>query len=474
MKDPPLPARIFVSVHPQHLDGTDSLLASIEAILAESRCQAVFPGASEEFAQARGHALATRSSGTRDDAKPGLREAGGESPAAMREDVVSNERFRGCDGWIHLAASETEAPDTTESHLASLAVGAPLARIRLGSQKPDPEAARAFAERVRLRKLSPPRRRNPYPLLAFGVLLLLSVGTAIFIEKLPDPRRILRPNPATTPPFSPDEARKASIDEEAALRKALEDAANPLDRLEPVSRLAVLLHSRENLEEARPLYEESRILARDLLDPGAPAVLSLENNYAALLRALGRHDEAEHILRAVLATRESRLGRSHPDTLGAMHNLAHVLQSAGKSRDAAALYREAVDLGTARQGRDHPDTLGAMHNLAALLRSLGDHGKSETLAREVLAARRRVLGPAHPATLSSLCNLADLLCDRERPKEAEPLFREAYEGFVLARGENDPATVATREKWRNCLESIPSSSLPSLPNSSKLLENIGK
>ena len=63
---------------------------------------------------------------------------------------------------------------------------------------------------------------------------------------------------------------------------------------------------------------------------------------ALLLRARGKLDEAEPLLREALAARREALGDTHPSTLVSINNLGDLLQARGALDEAEPLMREAL------------------------------------------------------------------------------------------------------------------------------------
>jgi tetratricopeptide (TPR) repeat protein len=65
------------------------------------------------------------------------------------------------------------------------------------------------------------------------------------------------------------------------------------------------------------------------------------HNLAVLLRALGRHDEAEALYRRALALFRQALGPDHPKLITCLRSLARLLRDLGRTAEARALEDEA-------------------------------------------------------------------------------------------------------------------------------------
>jgi len=106
-------------------------------------------------------------------------------------------------------------------------------------------------------------------------------------------------------------------------------------------------------------------------------------------------------------------------------SLPRLLKAQGKLDEAEPLLREALRARRETLGDRHPDTLVSINNLGSLLKAQGKLDEAEPLLREALRARRETLGDRHPDTLVSINNLGSLLKAQGKLDEAEPLLREA-------------------------------------------------
>ena len=117
------------------------------------------------------------------------------------------------------------------------------------------------------------------------------------------------------------------------------------------------------------------------------------------------------------------LGAEHPDTLISRSNLAALLRNLGRLEEAEAENRAVQGIQTGVLGAEHPDTLASRSNLALVLHGLGRLEEAEAEARAVLDIWTRALGAEHPDTLTSRNNLATVLGDLGRLEEAEAEHR---------------------------------------------------
>ena len=111
------------------------------------------------------------------------------------------------------------------------------------------------------------------------------------------------------------------------------------------------------------------------------------------------------------------VGSEHPDTLTAINNYAGLLQARMRLEEAEALRRE--DVATSRRVQPgHPDTMTSIWNLANLLHKAGRLEEAEGLMREALAGRQATLGSAHPHTRNTAGGLETLLRDKAEAAQA--------------------------------------------------------
>ena len=162
------------------------------------------------------------------------------------------------------------------------------------------------------------------------------------------------------------------------------------------------------------------------------------NEFAGILKILGRYTEAEPLVRGALAIKEKVMGLEHPEVTTYLNNLALLLLDQGKYAEAEPLLLRCLAIDEKALGMEHPDVATSLNNLALLLHNQGKYAEAEPLYRRSLAIREKRLSGEHPdiaqslnnlAALldvtQSLNNLAALLDDKGKSTEAEPLYRHA-------------------------------------------------
>ncbi len=197
------------------------------------------------------------------------------------------------------------------------------------------------------------------------------------------------------------------------------------EALDAAARLGVLFQRLGRYEESEELLSAVLEARTRILGEEHPDTMTSLNNLADLYFAMGRIDEVEPLDRRTLEIRRRILGEEHPDTLRSLNGLAATLFSRGKYAEAARLFEEGLAVRRRSLGENHPDTLMLANNLAAAQLELGRYAEAEALLRKVVAGRTRVLGEAHDQTAMSVHNLGVTLAQLGRYDEAEVQLRRA-------------------------------------------------
>jgi tetratricopeptide (TPR) repeat protein len=213
----------------------------------------------------------------------------------------------------------------------------------------------------------------------------------------------------------------------------------------------------DNLTAARRDYPDEEIVAE--LQTRAVA------QRAAVLHSLGRYDDAEQAVLAILGEIEAS---DRPDRAAAIATLSNLLGISHKYQarwdDAARRYAHAIELITAAHGPDSAALASLEHNLGGLAHARGEPAQGEPHARRAVVLREAALGPDHPLVAADLAAWAALLDDLGRSDEAEAVYRRALEIFVGAYGEVHyevgftlgalGALQAAQERWQEAAASL--------------------
>jgi serine/threonine-protein kinase len=188
-------------------------------------------------------------------------------------------------------------------------------------------------------------------------------------------------------------------------------------------------------------YDQAERLLRELIATQQKAHKGEDPQTARLMAWLGeclswadKDDAAIAVLRQTLAIDR----KNGPDQGADTRNyLGDVLKRKGNFEEARQLFQESVEIN--RRTRPGSASYGvSLHNLATTLIDAGDFFGAERELREVLEIRRRVLGSQHPDLTGTLNNLGRVLLREGNWNAAEPYFKEALDIDLHTRGPNHP------------------------------------
>ncbi|MES2128767.1 MAG: tetratricopeptide repeat protein [Pseudomonadota bacterium] len=191
---------------------------------------------------------------------------------------------------------------------------------------------------------------------------------------------------------------------------------------------------------ARPCFEESTQLRRDLLGELHGDTRASRAELAALMARSGKLAEAAFLYELLLEDCKRSLGLSHPETLAARLGLATTLGLQGQFDAALGLHAEVIDAFERQLGPSHRATLASVAAQASTLECQGELGRARMLHERVLEGRQRLLGSEHEDTLASMAQLAALLERMEEPAPARSLHDAL--GRVRRRSAGMPAEAA--------------------------------
>ncbi|MCO6435895.1 MAG: serine/threonine protein kinase [Phycisphaerae bacterium] len=215
------------------------------------------------------------------------------------------------------------------------------------------------------------------------------------------------------------------------------------DTLTSVSALGALLKAMGKLDEAETYHREAMVGRRRTLGEGHPSTITSITNMGSLLSQMGKYSEAEPYYKEALEASRHVLGNDHPRTLLSINNMGSLLFRMGKYTEAEPLLREAVEGRRRVLGNDHPHTMISINNLGGLLARMGKFAEAEPYLQETLDGSRRELGDYHPSTLTLVNNMGFLFKRMGRLADAELYFRKALEGRRQTLGDAHPSTLNT-------------------------------
>jgi tetratricopeptide (TPR) repeat protein len=159
---------------------------------------------------------------------------------------------------------------------------------------------------------------------------------------------------------------------------------------------------------------------------------------ASITRALGRHLQAESMLKEALALAEQTFGSrdgdvatadrssgARGDVAGALNDLAVHYRHTGSYDKASNLHHRALAIAEQALGGDNPQTAVILHQLGVLEHARGQYAAGERFARRSADIRLKTVGPDHPQLAADLSMIAALLDGQGRHDEAESMRQRA-------------------------------------------------
>lgn len=220
------------------------------------------------------------------------------------------------------------------------------------------------------------------------------------------------------------------------------------DTLSARDGLAWLQYERGHFGEAAERY---RALVRDYRGVDPRGLSSAQWSLAECQLELNRYDEAEQLIREVIASTSRLQGADHPRTLWQHTTLGDALMSQGRWDEAATVFDHAYS-GLARAvGELHPYTLTALHYRGQLLLQRGDPVAALPLLRRAYDSRLQVHGAEHVWTLFSANRVGEALTQLGLAAEALPLLEQAHGAVLAAQGAAHPNTLLIQ---RNLAEAL--------------------
>jgi len=218
----------------------------------------------------------------------------------------------------------------------------------------------------------------------------------------------------------------------------IEKQADPCGWASAQGEVAYLLDDLGRHQEAEPLMREALRLIEQHLPPTHPDIATALNNVATLLWSANRLKEAEPLMRRALKIDDASSSPDHPNVAVKLNNLATLLWSANRLKEAEPLLRRALKIDEACYGPDHPTVAIRLNTLATLHQAAQRLKEAEPLMRRALRIDEACYGPNHPKVAIDLTNLATLLKATRRPMEAELMMRRALQIDEASYGPDHP------------------------------------
>jgi CHAT domain-containing protein len=215
---------------------------------------------------------------------------------------------------------------------------------------------------------------------------------------------------------------------------------------------AALLKRLGKHQEAEKVRREIVAIVEKGLGGEHPETATVWNELAVNLKDQTRYQEAQETYDKVLARRRKSLGQIHPDVASSLNDRAINLHFLGRLPEAEESFRQALDVYLGTVGEEHEDTASCCDNLSQLLVETANYAEAETLCRRALGIRRQLFGEDHLDTAISLNSLGVLLYEVGKHSEAEQLLRRVLTEFRRHFGAEHEHTATAADNLANAVQ----------------------
>jgi serine/threonine-protein kinase len=202
-----------------------------------------------------------------------------------------------------------------------------------------------------------------------------------------------------------------------------------------MARLGVVLFDANKTEEALDFEQRALAIMVANGEGESPNALDTRGNISNALSRLGRHREAETIMRETIALSEQVLGESHPNVIIRRTNLCLVLIRLGEYEEAIVILEENIPRGVHVWGGDYAHVAFMHGAYGAALKRLGrmqESLESYLAAQEITRSRS---GEDNMRYVRNLRGTASVLVDLARYEEAGSLLDVALVKAIAISGE---------------------------------------
>ncbi|KAJ5166372.1 TPR repeat protein [Penicillium canariense] len=216
----------------------------------------------------------------------------------------------------------------------------------------------------------------------------------------------------------------------------------PSDRLDQITRIALLLRHQHHLGKAEQMQRQVLAGVEHALGPDHPSTLTAVHYLGCIYRAQGNFHMAEQLLTRALDGREKVLGPEDESTLTSINNLGILYRGQGRLRKAEQLFTRALAGREKVLGREHRSTLASINDLGIIYRTQGRLPLAEAKFEQALNGRLKVLGLDHVSTLNTLFDRGVLFRFQGKLGRAEEAFEQTFDGRDRVLGPKHRSTLA--------------------------------
>ncbi|KAI0538600.1 tetratricopeptide repeat domain-containing protein [Xylaria digitata] len=189
-------------------------------------------------------------------------------------------------------------------------------------------------------------------------------------------------------------------------------------------------------------------VARDTTTMATADRIRMSAKFALVYAQCGQMENAETLLKDVVASLTLYLGPENPKVRSAQTALSHIYWERGNVDGALNLQESIASVCERHFGRDNPETLRALHKLSRTLWQQGKYSAAKKLQIEVVEGLTKHLGRERTDTLEALDDFGRTVAKfwrQEDLQEALNLFSEALEGLQRSLGTEHLRTTYVKE-----------------------------
>jgi tetratricopeptide (TPR) repeat protein len=248
--------------------------------------------------------------------------------------------------------------------------------------------------------------------------------------------------------------RPAEIRDLARAARATFGAHNPFSHL--AGQLEQVIETMQTGQaETSAELRELLVTLREAYGPDHHLVFNAERRLARELENEGDHDGALATAFGVVEGVRRLKGERSMDALNADVWRGAMLRRMGRLDEARTVHQAALASFEAEFGAEHPDTIDAMKSLALTLRAAKDYAGTQQLQERVLALYHQTLGEHHPHTFDAAVDVFDTATKRHRILQAYRVASPWVPFLMGVPADRVPADLVTVQQRLNRLYPMP-------------------
>jgi CHAT domain-containing protein len=230
------------------------------------------------------------------------------------------------------------------------------------------------------------------------------------------------------------------------IREKLYDEQSNPDLAASLGNVGLLYFQLGAYEEAKEPLSRALEIYKRLTAKDAAYLLGASNvrrTLASLYAAQGKSNEAEDLLRQVIADISKRFGRDSTEAADAMVALAGLQLNGKRFKEAEGWFTKALEIQSKKLPAGHEKILRTRNSLAICFQYQGNYAKARRMLEEIMPVCLEKLGRDHPLTITvshnlgmTLVTLGEKTRAREHAQEFLKLLSENLENVLAYFPEN--------------------------------------